>query len=598
MELNYDESSSSKVLFPRYLSMHKTPKISVNDIDCKSKKIKINSPRSLTAMNKLGINSSDLNYVSFKEYLTKNPDVKNLSKKYQRLKYDFEEDIRKKKINQIKNMRSHLTQDEIKKCQFRCFSSKFRSNKSIKLNSSRKREKSTATLNEKDAKFFNRMRNVNQVELLNKLQIELKKELNSLIREEKEEEKIELYKRNKQILEKKIEYEKNLKFKTEEENMEREKQIDRFNRKLEQKRIQEQIKDELRHAKYLKLETENENKNKIEEEIKKINFRKKLDLQNEIIRLKLVAEAMKKDKRCDKNRKKAEKEKEMHRKEIENKVNTMNAIVKKNLKEKEIQSELKRILYEENERIKRDENDTNTDPKNVRQYEIDLRKKIKKIGENDELIMKKILKDFDKKRNELKKKKEYKINMIKIKEIEKQEMIKSKEEKMKEILLNNELIMMHRKEDIINRINEREEKNKLMQNMKQIMNEKKKEERMFKTLKKEYKAKEIAKYLEQKREKTREELLEKDRKVESFLKKKNNFGKDKKLKYEELEKEKKENNDKIEKILNKKSIDKNMINEIKDMFPSNPQINELLKKINDLLDKKEKNFYSKKAQKI
>ena len=93
--------------------------------------------------------------------------------------------------------------------------------------------------------------------------------------------------------------------------------------------------------------------------------------------------------------------------------------------------------------------------------------------------------------------------------------------------------------------------------------------------------------------KTREELWEKDRKVELFLKNKSNFGKDKRIKYEELEREKKEENDKFEKMINKKNIDKNVLNSIKEMFSSNPQINDLIQKLDDALEKREKNFGKK-----
>ena len=47
--------------------------------------MRINSPRSIKAMNSLGINNHDLEFLTFKEYLEKNPQLVGESKRLQKL---------------------------------------------------------------------------------------------------------------------------------------------------------------------------------------------------------------------------------------------------------------------------------------------------------------------------------------------------------------------------------------------------------------------------------------------------------------------------------------------------------------------------------
>ena len=76
-------------------------KISIEDIDYFSKKVRITSPRSIKAMNNLGINNQDLEFLTFKEYLEKNPRLIAESKRIQKLEYNHIQAIRKDLINQV-----------------------------------------------------------------------------------------------------------------------------------------------------------------------------------------------------------------------------------------------------------------------------------------------------------------------------------------------------------------------------------------------------------------------------------------------------------------------------------------------------------------
>ena len=154
----------------------KNEKISIEDIDYYSKKVRINSPRSLLAMNQLGINQNDLKYMTFKEYLLKYPELIPKEREIQKIKFHYSEEIRIRKIEEIKELRNRIIEKEINQPKKRCFSSKVRD------------QRLSNSFLEKDIKSFYRMRNINKTELFNKMQIELKKELMRIINEEKEKE--------------------------------------------------------------------------------------------------------------------------------------------------------------------------------------------------------------------------------------------------------------------------------------------------------------------------------------------------------------------------------------------------------------------------
>ena len=58
--------------------------------------------------------------------------------------------------------------------------------------------------------------------------------------------------------------------------------------------------------------------------------------------------------------------------------------------------------------------------------------------------------------------------------------------------------------------------------------------------------------------------------------------------FDEINKEKHLNNEEFEKMLSKKNIDKNILNSIKEMFPYNKQIDDIIYEFNAYLDKNEK----------
>lgn len=79
--------------------------ISVENANFSNKKSIINSPRSLQACFKLGIDPSELYQLTFEEFKLINPDVRHITQDLAKFRYDAEEKYRNESINQVKEER-------------------------------------------------------------------------------------------------------------------------------------------------------------------------------------------------------------------------------------------------------------------------------------------------------------------------------------------------------------------------------------------------------------------------------------------------------------------------------------------------------------
>ena len=76
--------------------------ISVENANFKNKRSMINSPRSLQACFKLGIDTSELYQITLDEFKELNPDVRHLPQDMIQFRYDAEEKYRNDSIEQVK----------------------------------------------------------------------------------------------------------------------------------------------------------------------------------------------------------------------------------------------------------------------------------------------------------------------------------------------------------------------------------------------------------------------------------------------------------------------------------------------------------------
>ena len=539
--------------------------ISIEDINEFTKKVRITSPRSIKAMNNLGINNQDLEYLTYQEYLNKNLGLIGESNRMKKVIYEHIENIRKGLINQVRAAREKIIMED-KQTRKRSLSSKNRktmdlSNKSKTVNSLK--------FSEKDLKAFKRMKNINKTNLFNRMELELKKELKNIINNEQEEKQNELKKRNARKLEKRIRIESKKRMTEEEEKEKLAKEIDKKQRKEEEKRIENLIKeeeDELIRKHHIQLAEEDQKKDgKIKQEMYKQKLHKLRFLEHQAI----LEKNQQKQTKVNRNLIKLMKERK--RKRLNSEINFKNRMRKveenKRKLEEDIELNNQLLLYKQKAQQQKREKEEARKNKEFKLYQ----KRLISQGMNEDwqtLLKTKTL------------------NNDQIWEIfNKTHFFNEKEKKQKETLMKNEILINKRKENIMNKINEKGRNIERSQNEKDYYNLVKSEQNILKKLDKDNKVKLYTQYLINKREDLREDLNERDKRIENFMKNKVNVIHKKKDIYEKITKEKDLDNEKFERIMNKKSFDKKSFNYFRQIFPENEKVDEIINEINLHLEK-------------
>ena len=539
--------------------------ISIEDINEFTKKVRITSPRSIKAMNNLGINNQDLEYLTYQEYLNKNLELIGESNRMKKVIYEHIENIRKGLISQVRAAREKIIMED-KQTRKRSLSSKNRktmdlSNKSKTVNSLK--------FSEKDLKAFKRMKNINKTNLFNRMELELKKELKNIINNEQEEKQNELKKRNARKLEKKIRIESKKRMTEEEEKEKLAKEIDKKQRKEEEKRIENLIKeeeDELIRKHHIQLAEEDQKEyGKKKQEMYKQKLHKLRFLEHQAI----LEKNQQKQTKVNRNLIKLMKERK--RKRLNSEINFKNRMRKveenKRKLEEDIELNNQLLLYKQKAQQQKREKEEARKNKEFKLYQ----KRLISQGMNEDwqtLLKTKTL------------------NNDQIWEIfNKTHFFNEKEKKQKETLMKNEILINKRKENIMNKINEKGRNIERSQNEKDYYNLVKSEQNILKKLDKDNKVKLYTQYLINKREDLREDLNERDKRIENFMKNKVNVIHKKKDIYEKITKEKDLDNEKFERIMNKKSFDKKSFNYFRQIFPENEKVDEIINEINLHLEK-------------
>lgn len=539
--------------------------ISIEDINEFTKKVRITSPRSIKAMNNLGINNQDLEYLTYQEYLNKNLELIGESNRMKKVIYEHIENIRKGLINQVRAAREKIITED-KQTRKRSLSSKNRktmdlSNKSKTVNSLK--------FSEKDLKAFKRMKNINKTNLFNRMELELKKELKNIINNEQEEKQNELKKRNARKLEKRIRIESKKRMTEEEEKEKLAKEIDKKQRKEEEKRIENLIKeeeDEIIRKHHIQLAEEDQKEyGKKKQEMYKQKLHKLRFLEHQAI----LEKNQQKQTKVNRNLIKLMKERK--RKRLNSEINFKNRMRKveenKRKLEEDIELNNQLLLYKQKAQQQKREKEEARKNKEFKLYQ----KRLISQGMNEDwqtLLKTKTL------------------NNDQIWEIfNKTHFFNEKEKKQKETLMKNEILINKRKENIMNKINEKGRNIERSQNEKDYYNLVKSEQNILKKLDKDNKVKLYTQYLINKREDLREDLNERDKRIENFMKNKVNVIHKKKDIYEKITKEKDLDNEKFERIMNKKSFDKKSFNYFRQIFPENEKVDEIINEINLHLEK-------------
>ena len=546
--------------------------ISIDDIDYTTKKVRITSPHSIKAMNNLGIINEDLEYLTFEEYLSKNPELVGEEKKIQKFRYNHVDKIRKDLIEKVREQRMKIIEEEEQKKRKRSSSSKYRTNIVLDNINSKK-------FSEKDIKSFKRMRNINKTNLYNRLEMELKKELKSLINNEQtrrdNEKKMKYY----DLLEKRLKYENKKRITDEEEKIQLEKEKDKRERKEEEERIQglqdEEKYEQEQKIKYQKKQLKYFKKKKKEKEAFKNKLIELRNLEHEAIKEKNEQKQI----RILKNLNKLTKERKRKRLNSEKNYRNKVKIVEENKKRIEEDIELKnQILIFKH-----------------RSQQLKLNKEEERRNREKKLYDDKIIKQLSQNNNN---DWQMKLTQGTMDEMQIMELLNNttflneREKKLKEILIKNEILKNKRKENIMNQIHEKERNIDITQSKKDYQNLIDKERRIIKKIDQDSRIKLITQYLLNKREDLREKLEKRNKKVEKFMGNKTNLIHRKREMFDKIMKESDLDNEQYEKILSKKSFDRKSFKSLGKIFPENEKMDDLINAINLHLEKKNNYRYN------
>ena len=544
----------------------------------------INSPRSLCSMINLGLTNADIIYISFKYFLNNNYDIIRFPKNIQKKRYDFYEEIRQKKIHQIKDYKDNKI-DEEKFLEFM--------NKDTQNNNNNEIDKKNI-LNIIDSqeikleqKNFERIKKKNEMDLINSVTHELEREV-----QKKEEEKklrkiamkndnykkeINLKNQIDLINKNKKEYEKYLNEEIEEEKRKKENLL-KYEKEIE--KMKEDEKKEKARQKEIKLKQKKleQKKEEFEKKVNEMNLKYIENLQNKMIELEEKQQKRENDleqKRLNNILKNQEKKKKTEEKIKKNKKNLENK-----LKEIKNKYENKNLI----EKIKKQQFDERKNEELKKKSEI-LKQKIensKKVLENDKIIQQNKIDKFLKKQQEI----EIRQKIIEEEKIKQNLLKQEKNEKLKQNLIkarqkNNEML----NEKINNYIQDMKKKENITNevlNKKFIDNQNKFEENNIKFMTVQDNIKRMERLNELKKKNNLDDINKKANKINKFKLQQEIINEEKNKFKDDFSRRKAKYQEEFLNIFNKSKLDNNSIQNIKKIFPNNPKINYLINKINTL----------------
>ena len=572
---------------PNFNNYKPTKSLSIDNIKINQRKIKINSPASLHAMRQLGYSVSELEYLPFNDYIRNNPSLINKMKKSQDEIYTKIEKIRNSRLQKLKDLRyklkslySNYSNEKNNSCNYSLIKNTPKKINNLMSNSVDILHNNTNPL-EKGKRILDRILYKNKTEFYNKIQFELSKEFLKKINEDKIKKQKIKYENYKLELSNKKKEEEALKIQRELELKEKKRQQELMIKQYNKEKYNEEIqkaKEEEKLEKQRRKEAEIKWK---EDQHRKILFYQKLQARLADRKLQILIKAKYLELRDSNKRKQIELKNKTqqqinYKKSLENKQH-----IEKTLKNNEIIKEelrkhfqLKEKEHEELEKRLRNKNQLENEQKLA-----DSKKKqeeIKLILERNKAIQQqKIDNYYEKQRNleikreNIEKKKEQENLLKKIERMENQE-------KIKNVLEKNKQILTQRRDKIINNIKTRDYLTEIRWKKKQENNEKKEEENLEKQIVKECRLKEIAQQKLNMINNAKMKIYERDQKVKDFLEQKSIINEQKKIITDEIDRKKKLYSEKLKKLLDNNSINKNIFNQIKNTFSGNHQISNVI----------------------
>lgn len=569
---NTSKSFNSQIRYKLY---------SIEDVEKNPNRyIKISTPRSLLALKQTGISQDELYFVSFLEFIQKNPEIRKLSPEIQESRYVFFETHRKEKIKEIKSQRSKILNDELAPK-----NNSSRMNKSAILSLDHNQIYSTSVNN--DLKQLEQMKAKNELELLNILQSEVNKELMLQEAEKKiQRQKEKFLKFQKELLQK-AEEENKKKERAERERLKKQQEDEERQNKLEKEREQKEREKYKKEREDEELRQVEMKKKQVEEEKKRKMFQDKINA--------IVEDYKKKIEKRQKEMEKREKERQEHlEKQRQEKILEQNNIQKikiakinrnqQNLENKLNEIRLNLINKEKRNESKRQKFIEQRELKAQNQQELSKKKaeEIRRIQEKNELKEKQKLQEYNLRQRQISEKKKILEKQIQAEKEERNRKFLQRNDLLKKTLYKNEEILNKKKDFILKKIETKHQnlQKAILQKEKEI--EMKREEQNRRAMIKDDNLLHISRREEYEREKTIEQINEKIRKAEEMKLQKSKIMEEKLRVQSEISRKKNEYSQIFQEIFSKKKLDGKTIRSLKGIFPHNSKFEALIEQLNPI----------------
>jgi hypothetical protein len=522
-----------------------------------SKKVRVNSPRSLEAMGKLGYTLEELSYVSFKDYLIKHPELRALPKDVQKSRYDFLESKRQNKIDLAKQERQKILKEEDNR-------SDSLERKSGDLGGSKfvtsQESQIGATAINNDLKALERLKKKQEMELLNMVQFELKaklmqKENEEKMRVQREKElrhkhQVEMHRKAEEEQKRKKELERQEKQKKEEEEQMKRDQERYF---LEQKKGKEEMERERLRMREARIKQENEKKKQEEFRLQIEKIINDSQRQAEARQLKLLEK--------DRERREALEKKRLDQVKLnQQKQVTKQQQIEHNMKNLDEKLAEQRNLYlkkEHQNEEKKHQFETMREMafKSRKDKNEQRNQEIKKVLEKNQEQEQKKVDEYNKKQQIIQQKKQ-ELEVSQISEHKKKiEKMNERDNHIKATLRNNEDLENQKKEYILTKIKERDDMVQRMQMMKERENMEKSESRVIKRYEKDEALKRLSNIQDFEKSRTLGKIYEKNHRIEEFKQQRGVIADKKRFAHDEVNRKKAEYQAKFDSIFKHKNVD-------------------------------------------
>ena len=572
-----------------------TGNYSIDKVQLFQRKIRINSPMSKRAMKELGYNISDLEFVTIKEYIRKNPVLIGKTKNSQQIIYSYIERLRSSRLQKIKDLRNKLKTQTVEEEKMiknnSCLNLRKKNPKNINVLMSNSVDEFGTTALEKEKKTLEEIKYKNKAGLINKIQFELNNELIKKKNEDKLEQQYIKYRNFLLEKDKKRKDEESQKLNREMNMIKKKGEFELLKMKIYNKILDEKIQNakekeklELKRIKEVELK-------KREDELQNLLSHRKFEERLEIKKLEIlekakileIKEANKKKQIELKNKAQQELNK---KKSLEKKIHMEETLKNYEMKLEEIQRQYKIKEIENKEKEKRlellakIENEKKLENYKRKQEEIKL------ILERNKAIKQKKIDNYNEKQKKLALKREIMEKNNEIKKLEKMQQKEENEQKIHNTLNKNKFLINQRKNKIIKEIKLKEYNTQQVWKKKLEKNEKNEEILLGKRIVTEFKVKEKEQQKINMLYDKEIKLNNRDEKIKNFLEQKHMINEQKKTICEEINNQKKLYSERIQNLFDKGTINKKTLNQIKNNFSYSPQITKVIDKFDKLMENK------------